>query len=214
MLKKAFWISGKLCDKLLSGDQFAMSTHINTVQRMLTVMVPVMMIATQWDMLEPFIPVSIVSHNEVILFIVTVEIEKHQRSVLCSSSTLDEYIHSFPLSLLLFSLGSSSLFSVSFRIKSLCCRSLLAEVASSFFLWNSSPVGISWTNPSFPSKTFFFYCLSFSRLNLYLATAGGEGPTTGSNTQNYLYLLIQRRGHRTESLIFHPLDKQTDQFKG
>lgn len=165
-------------------------------------------------MLEPFIPASIVSHNEVILFIVTVEIEKHQRSVLCSSSTLDEYIHCFPLNLLLFSLGSSSLFCVSFRIKSLCCRSPLAEVASFlFFPWNSSPIGNSWTNP-FPSKTFFFYCLSLSRLNQYLDTVGGEESTTGSNIQNYLYLLIQLRGHRTWGLIFHPLDKQTDQFKG
>lgn len=39
-------LCGKLSDKLLSGDQFAISTHINRVQWMLSKMVSVMMIAT------------------------------------------------------------------------------------------------------------------------------------------------------------------------
>lgn len=112
-------------------------------------------------MLEPFIPASIVSHNEVILFIVTVEIEKHQRSVLCSSSTLDEYIHCFPLNLLLFSLGSSSLFCVSFRIKSLCCRSPLAEVASFLFFPLKLIANWEFLNKSFPIKDLLLL-LSFS----------------------------------------------------
>lgn len=138
-------------------------------------------------MLEPFNPVSIVRHNEVTVFIVSVEIEKHQRSVLCSFSTPDEYIHSFLLNLLIFSLGGSSLFCFAFRLKSLCWGSRLADDAS-FFLWNSSPFGNSCTNPSFSSKTL---CLSFQGKNQYLVTAGVEEPTAGSR-QNYLYLLIQR----------------------
>lgn len=94
-------------------------------------MVSVTMIATYWDMLEPFIPVSIVSHNEVLLFIATIELEKHQRYL--PLSTPDEYIHSFPLNVLLFSLASSTLFCFSFRRKSLCCPSPLANVAPFFF---------------------------------------------------------------------------------
>lgn len=100
-------------------------------------------------MLQPFIPVCIVSHNEVILFIVG--IEQHQRSVLCSLSTPDEYIHSFLLSLLLFFLGSSSLFLCSASLsgfKSLCRGFLLADVANFSFLWNSSPFGIEQILPS------------------------------------------------------------------
>lgn len=75
-----------------------------------------MMIATHWAIREPFIPASIVSHNEVLLFIATIEIEKHQRCL--PLSTPDEYIHAFPLNLLLFSLASSTLFCYSPRRKS------------------------------------------------------------------------------------------------
>lgn len=41
----------------------------------------------------------------------------------------------------------------------------------------------------------------------------GEETTTGSDRQNYLYLLIRRRGQQTGGLIYHPLDKQTDRLK-
>lgn len=36
----------------------------------------------------------------------------------------------------------------------------------------------------------------FSKLNQYLDTVGGQEPTTGTNRQNYLYVLIWRRGQQ------------------
>lgn len=146
-------------------------------------------------MLKPFISVSIVSHNEVILLIV--EIEQHQRSALCSFETPDESIHSFLLNLLLFFLGRSSLVSLfyfSFRLH--FCGSLLADVANFSFFFSLKLISI-WdflNKSSLLVKDLLLLC--FFSLNRYLDTAGDEEPTTGSNIQNYLYLLIQRRGQR------------------
>lgn len=140
-------------------------------------------------MLEPFNPASIVRHNEVTLVTVSAEIEKHQRSVLCSFSTPDEYIHSSPLGLLIVSLGSSSLFCFAFRLKSLRRRSRPADDAS-FFFFSLKLISI-W---DFLYKSFFLiedFLSSLSRQNQYLVTAGVEEPTAGSR-QNYLYLLIRR----------------------
>lgn len=102
-------------------------------------------------MLKPFISVSIVSHNEVILLIV--EIEQHQRSALCSFETPDESIHSFLLNLLLFFLGRSSLVSLfyfSFRLH--FCGSLLADVANFSFFFSETHLHLGFLEQILPSR--------------------------------------------------------------
>lgn len=142
-------------------------------------------------MLKPFIPVSIVSYNEVFLFILTVEIEKHQRSVLCSFSTLDEYIHSFPLNLLLFFLGSSSLFCFSFRLKSLCRRSLPADDAS-FLPLKLISIWDFLNKSFFPIKDLLLLSF-FSRLNQYLDSRRWETNHRQQQTKLFVTLNATRR---------------------
>lgn len=129
-------------------------------------MFSVMMIATQWGMLEPFIPVSFVSHNEVVLSIVTVEIEKHQRCALCSFITPDEYIHSFlprsSQSPPFLSWQFLSALCFSFRLKSLsavarCSLTMAVTSLKLISIWD-----FLYKSPFPPSKTFFF-CLFKTR---------------------------------------------------
>lgn len=85
-------VGGNLPDKWVSGDQFAISAHIRADRsECFSVTASAESTAPRWDTLDPFIPASIVSHNEVLLFSASVEIEKHQRYR--SRSTPDEFIH-------------------------------------------------------------------------------------------------------------------------
>lgn len=98
------------------------------------------------------------------------EIEKHQRCL--PLSTLDEYIHAFPLSLLLFSLASSTLFCCSCRRKSLRRPSLFANVA--FFSLNFNAIEVFLNKSIFPIKD--LPLLLFARLNQYVDTVRRDAP--------------------------------------
>lgn len=91
-------VGGDLPDKWVPGDQFAMSAHIRTDRsECFSATASAPSTAPRWDTLDPFIPAPIVSHNEVLLFSASVEIEKHQRYR--SHSTPDEFIHPHSLPL-------------------------------------------------------------------------------------------------------------------
>lgn len=112
-------------------------------------------------------------HNEVIIF--TVENEQHQRCVLCSFATSDEYIHSL-LNFLLFFLGSSSLLSAFLSGLNLC-HSLLADVG--VFSGTHLHLGFL-VQILFPIKVLLVLLSFFLRPSQYLDTAGAMKPITGS----------------------------------
>lgn len=127
---------GDLPDRWVSGDQFAISAHIRADRSECFSAT-----APRWDTLDPFIPASIVSHNEVLLFSASVEIEKHQRYR--PRSTSDEFIH--PQSPPLFNLP---LFCLHFRFCILGPK-IPFPVPLCLTFW------FPWTNASLSSKSFF-----------------------------------------------------------
>ncbi len=148
-----------MSQKLLSGDQFAISSHINTEQRML--------FNDGFSDGDSHIvrharanhPVSIVIHNEVILFIVSMEMRDIKDLFLVPSQLwMNIFIPSLSIcsfSLLAAPLCSASLSGVNLSVVALCLLML-----PFFFSEIHRLLGFPEQIPLLQSK-YFFFCISF-----------------------------------------------------